>query len=156
MQKELLLETVILFKRTAEELVGRLAEEYNLDLNSSTPFTKLLLRSNNLWRGNLNDEWTYWFHGGHCDFENINSKQYVHVNIVERIYGKIDYFNLYKFAKTTESLEHIAEVIKSEKKIYQIGLEENVNDKSKNLKHSEKNKRLQILRPFLVIQKCRI
>lgn len=95
-----------------------MAEKYNLDLNSSTPFTKLTSRSTDLWRGNLNEEWTYWFHGAHCDFENIKSKQYVHINITKGIYGVIDYYYLYKFTQTTESLKHILKILNSEKMFY--------------------------------------
>ena len=96
MKKELLLEVIILFENTANNMIKSLAEKYNLDLNSSTPFTKLMSRSTDLWRGNLNEEWTYWFHGAHCDFENIKSKQYVHTNIIKGIYGVVDYYYLYK------------------------------------------------------------
>lgn len=118
MQKELVLEAIILFDKTAKELIKSLAEKYNLDLNSATPFSKLLLRSNSLWRGNLNEEWTYWFHGAHCDFENINSKQYVHTNIIRGIYGVIDYYYLYKFVQTTESLKHVLEIVNEEDIFY--------------------------------------
>lgn len=119
MQKELLVEAIILFNKTAKELIELLAEKYNLDLNSSTPFTKLLTRSNDLWRGNVNKEWKYWFHGGHCQFENINSKQYLHVNITRCIYEVIDYFYLYKFVQTTESLKHVLKIFTSEKMFYE-------------------------------------
>jgi len=118
MKKELLLEVIILFENTANKLIKSLAERYNLDLNSSTPFTKLTSRSTDLWRGNLNEEWTYWFHGAHCDFENIKSKQYVHTNITKGIYGIVDYYYLYKFTQTTESLKHVLENLTSEKMFY--------------------------------------
>lgn len=120
MQKELVLETIILFEKSAKELIINLAEKFTLDLNSDTPFSKLIIRTNDLWRGNLNEEWTYWFHGGHCDFENIISKQYVHVNITRGLYGVIDYYYLYKFTQTTESLKHILEIVHSEKIFYAI------------------------------------
>lgn len=119
MQKELLLEAIILFNKTAKEQIELLAERYNLDLSSSTPFTKLLIRSNDLWRGNVNEEWTYRFHGGHCEFENINSKQYLHVNISRCIYEAIDYFYLYKFVQTTDSLKHVLKIFTSEKIFYE-------------------------------------
>ena len=120
MEKELIIETIICFEKKANEMINLLAKKYSLDLKSTNPFSKLLDRKSNLWRGNLNKEWTYWFHGAHCDFENKNTKQYIHASITYGThYAVIDNFYLYEFLQTTESLKHIHKVVDSQKIIFE-------------------------------------
>lgn len=114
-EEKLLIETVISFEKKANEMIEMLAKEFQLNLKEHNPFSKLILRQNNLWKGNLRDYWTYWFHGDACDFENSQTKQFLHVKINrDSNYGTIDNFYLFKFMQTTDSLKHVSEVLSTE------------------------------------------
>jgi hypothetical protein len=114
-EEKLLIETIILFEKKANEMINLLAEKFQLNLSQQNPFSKLLSRQNNLWKGNLDKKWTYWFHGDACDFENLQTKQYLHVKINRASnYGTIDNFYLFKFMQTTDSLKHVSEILNSE------------------------------------------
>ena len=120
-EEELLIETIVSFENKANEMIKLLAVEYQINLSERFPFAKLMSRQNNLWKGGLNTNWTYWFHGDACDFENLQTKQYLHVKINrESNYGAIDNFYLFKFMQTTDSLKHASEILKSENVIYEI------------------------------------
>jgi len=114
-EEELLIETIISFEKKANEMINLLAEKFQLDLTQHNPFSKLLSRQNNLWKGNLNKKWTYWFHGDACDFENLQTKQYLHVKIIcGSNYGAIDNFYLFKFMQTSDSLKDASKILNTE------------------------------------------
>ncbi|AWG22793.1 hypothetical protein FFWV33_15280 [Flavobacterium faecale] len=133
---KLLIEVIQTFEKKANEMIKVLALEFNLDLNSERIFDKLISKQNNLRRGNLKDNWTYWFHGDACDFENKETNQYLHIKINRNgNYGAIDNFYLYKFLQTSESLKSIYEVINSEKymnelleKLFKTGILINIDE----------------------------
>lgn len=128
-EEKLLIETIILFEKKANEMINLLAEKFQLDLSQHNPFSKLLSRQNNLWKGNLNKKWTYWFHGDACDFENLQTKQYLHVKINRtQNYGAIDNFYLFKFMQTSDSLKHASKILNSD------------NIFNETLSHLERNK----------------
>lgn len=146
--KKLLIEAIISFEIMANELIIKLANEFELDLTQQNPFSKLIIRENNLWKGNLKDNWAYWFHGDACEFENTSSKQFVYVKVNRNgNYATIDIYYLYKFILTTDSLSFLASKIKSEKKFWEmfkqledekiiINIEENEYFKSRILNHN--------------------
>lgn len=112
---DMLIEVIQAFEKKANEMITILVHEFNLDLKSDQSFQKLISRQNNLWMGNLKNNWTYCFHGDACDFENIKTNQYLHVKINRKgNFGAIDHFYLYKFLQTSESLKSIHAVINSE------------------------------------------
>lgn len=65
----LLIQVIQVFENKAKEMITILAHEFNLDLKSYQTFTRLIGRQNNLWKANLENNWTYCFHGDSCDFE---------------------------------------------------------------------------------------
>ncbi len=115
--KTALIEAIISFDIKANELIRFLAEEYNLDLETKNPFSKLLIRTNNLWKGEIRNDWKYQFHGGSCQFENKVSGQLVDVRIIwGGNYGAIhDNFYLLKYIETTRELNHLFTEINSQK-----------------------------------------
>lgn len=113
------IESIIAFERKADELIDLLAKEYELNLSSDNPFGKLLVRKNDLWKGDLPDNWTYRFHGSSCNFLNSKTNQTLDVNITPvGFYGAIDYFYLYQFVRTTSELEYVVEACPEEKIFY--------------------------------------
>lgn len=118
---KLAIEVIQAFENKANEMIEVLAFEFNLDLNSENIFDKLITRQNNLWKGNLKENWTFMFHGDACDFENTITNQFLHVKINRNgNYGAIDYFYLYQFLQTTASLKPIYEMINSKEYFYQL------------------------------------
>jgi hypothetical protein len=121
LEKKLVIESILSFEGKANDMIKQLAQEHDLDLNNPHPFGKLLTRSNNLWKGKLENNWNYKFHGSGCDFENSLTGQFLYVKTsIPGEYGVIDDYYLYKYIQTTDSLRHICDTIKSEKHFYQI------------------------------------
>jgi hypothetical protein len=113
--KTILIEAITSFDKKANELIGLLGDEHDLNLESENPFGKLIKRDNNLWKGELKGTWIYQFHGGACKFENKITGQLVDVKINRRgNYGAIDDFYLFKYIETSKELDYIFEKINSE------------------------------------------
>lgn len=113
------IESIIAFEKKANELIDLLAKVYELDLTSDNPFGKLLIRNNNLWKGDLPDHWTYRFHGSSCNFLNSKTNQTLDVKITPvGFYGAIDYFYLYQFVRTTPELKYVVAAYPEEKMFY--------------------------------------
>lgn len=108
----LLIKAISSFEKKANELIKLLADEFDLDLTSKNPFSKLLNRSNNLWKGVLKSEWVYQFHGDACKFEHVLSNQLLDIKINRSgHYGVISNFYLFEYIKTTKELDYVLKVI---------------------------------------------
>lgn len=119
--QKLLEETIEKFDQTAKNLIQLLSNTFDLDLKESNPLGKLIIRNNNLWKGNLEENWKYQFHGDACKFENIKTKQLVDVKVNRKgNWGTISNFYLFKFIETTDSLKHLFQVINSERKVIEL------------------------------------
>ena len=93
-------------------------------ITEQNPFNKFISIKNNLQKGNISENWSYWFHGDACEFENSETKQFVYVKINRNgNYGVIDNYNLYKFILTTKSLEYVTHNVESETKFNEIIME---------------------------------
>jgi len=122
-EQNLLIEVIKAFESKAQDLINVLANKFDIDTdrNSNRLFSKLMTRKDNLWRGDIDENWNYWFHGDACDFKNKITGQFLHVKINRNgNFGAIDNYYLYEFLKTTESLKYIYEIINSEKRLYQL------------------------------------
>lgn len=120
-QKILLKKAIIQFEKTAKELIQLLSNSFDLDLSHSNPFERLIIRQNNLWKGKLDKNWKYQFHGDACKFENMVTEQIVDIKINRREnWGAITNFYLLKFIETTDSLKHVFQLINSEKQIMNL------------------------------------
>lgn len=101
----LAIEVITSHYRLANELLKELAEKYQID-EEDTRFWKLRSISKmNLPKGNINDNWTYWFHGSGCEFSNNVTGQFLYVRTTFH-YGIIDFYYLYKYMETTPELSH--------------------------------------------------
>lgn len=106
--KKILIDVIIFFDKKANELIKLLADKYNLDLTDENPFSKLLTRSNNLWKGEIKEGWTYRFHGGSCEFHNVLTGQILDAHINKnKQFGALDDFFLHRFIETTKELEYV-------------------------------------------------
>ncbi len=126
---QLLLEAITLFDQKAKELIQVLAKENNLDLTKKDPFSELISRKNNRWKGELSNNWIYQFHGDACKFENRISKQLVDVKInLSGNYGAISDFYLFQFIQTTDSLTYLKKTFQSIQEISTILIQLYEND----------------------------
>lgn len=116
-----IIEAICLFEQRAEFLINLLAKKFDLDLDDKNPFGMLILRTNNLWNGDLNNDWKYHFHGDACKFENKLNGQIVDVKI-NRMghYGIISDFYLFKFIETTNELTELYETIGNESTLIKL------------------------------------
>ena len=118
-REKLILKAIIEFEKQANKLIEMLANEFELNLANEHPFDKLITRTNNLWKGSINGEWNYQFHGDACKFENNESGQVVDVKINRNgNYGTIHNFGLLHFIETTQSLRHILKEINNEETVF--------------------------------------
>jgi len=117
----LLEEAIEMFERTAESLIRLLSETFDLNLSEPHPFGVLIQRQNKLWKGYLEGDWKYHFHGDACKFENMITGQIVDVKINrEGNWGTISNFYLFKFIETSNSLKHVYQMIDSEHKVIEL------------------------------------
>mgnify|MGYP003638723335 CR=1 FL=1 len=115
------------FDHLAFKLIGKLAATFDCDLDSDHPFGKLIKRSNNLWKGDLDEEYTYRFHGGHVCFSEKVSGQIIDVYVTEKKeYGTFSYSNLKHYVETSSALSSILNTIDTFEKLEQtiLSLEE--------------------------------
>lgn len=119
--EKLVIQVIVSFNKKANELINLLAERFSLDLKSPGPFNKLLNRKTELWKGELEGDWTYRFHGDACSFENSITKQFLDVKINrDNDYGAINDFYLYQFMLTTKELKHVTIKVNSRDIFYSI------------------------------------
>ena len=89
--------------------MNELADKHQIDIKEDPQLWKLRsLTGLNKPAGNVNTEWTYQFHGGGCDFVNTRTQQFLYVHTFSGLYGKIDFYYLYKYMLTTAALTHAA------------------------------------------------
>jgi hypothetical protein len=124
LEKVIVIEAIKEFDKTANKLIKKLLTEFGIDIKKQNPFDKFISVKNNLQKGNLSENWTYWFHGDACEFENSETKQLVYVKINRNgNYGVIDNYYLYKFILTTKPFQSFAENINSEMKFNELIIE---------------------------------
>lgn len=101
-----------LFDKTAHYLMNLMAKTFNINLKNSSELHDLKRNRSNKQRGNINDEWKYHFHGKGCLFTNLNTEQFLDVQIINGIeYGQLDTYYLMKFIQTTESLQEMSIIL---------------------------------------------
>ena len=111
----LLYKGIFEFNKKAFEVITALALEFNINLESENPFSKLQKQENKLWKGSFSN-WDYCFHGDSCEFINIETKQFLEVKVDEKKhYGAIDSYYLWNFLSTTEGIKEETAIFKDPK-----------------------------------------
>ncbi|WGH76178.1 hypothetical protein P8625_03140 [Tenacibaculum tangerinum] len=104
-----------LFDKTAHSLMNLMAETFDIDLNNSSEIYDLKKNRSEKQRGQINDEWKYYFHGKGCSFTNIITEQFLDVQIINGLeFGELDAYYLLKFIQTTESLKEMSLILNDE------------------------------------------
>ncbi|MDI9877765.1 DUF6896 domain-containing protein [Flectobacillus rivi] len=90
------------YRQLGEELIYKLVDELNLELNKDFPletFNQLIREKRG--KGQVSD-WTYYVHGFHCSFNNIETGQYIEVSLVFGLeFGVLDPLFFMDFVKST-------------------------------------------------------
>ncbi|AZA55412.1 DUF6896 domain-containing protein [Chryseobacterium sp. G0201] len=90
------------YRELGTKLIHALAVKCEIDLKKEVPYSAFV----KYWqeygqRGRLSD-WEYFFHGFHCGFKNINTKQYIEVPIIFGLeFGDLDPYFFSSFIKST-------------------------------------------------------
>lgn len=101
-----------LFDKTAHSLMKLMATTFDINLNNSNEIYELKTKRSKNQRGEINNEWKYHFHGKSCSFTNINTEQFLDIQINNGIeFGKLDTYYLMKFIQTTESLKKVSQIL---------------------------------------------
>jgi hypothetical protein len=120
-EKALTLEAITAYQSKSWELLELIAAKFDVDLTAEYPFGGIRKRADFTFTGQLNEEWSFRFHGSECDFESSRTGQYLFV----KIYGPgqfraIDLHYLFRFIHDTPSLQHVSDVIKSKQQLYSL------------------------------------
>ncbi len=107
------------FRDDANTLMFELAQKFDFNINDcgAWPETVYKTRYNN--KGILNLEWTFYIHGSHCRFENLQTGQVVEVLYVEKPeFGFLDGFFFYNYMQTTDKFKDLASWFISHTNVY--------------------------------------
>jgi hypothetical protein len=97
------------FRNEANELVHSLAKEFNFSLDADTviPHSIYLHKYNN--KGLFRNEWSYYFHGAECRFENIVNGQVIEIiYITKPEFGYLDSYFFYSYMQSTNKYKNLA------------------------------------------------
>ena len=103
-------EAIIDYRYDGKKLMFDLGRKYNLDIQNSEDYNRLVSRSNKQIprSGELSKQWNYYFHGEECGFSNRKSKQQVEVVLINAPeFGHIDSWFLLSYMKTTEKYKNV-------------------------------------------------
>lgn len=98
-------QAILDYRVQGKNLMFALGKKFELDINNSEEYEKLISRSNkNIPRkGKLSERWNYCFHGCECRFYNKKHKQNVEVVLKNPPeFGHIDAWFLLSFMQSTE------------------------------------------------------
>lgn len=105
------------FRHDANYMMNELASAFSFKIQPSISFPKEVYRHYNN-KGNLNGEWSFYFHGSHCRFEHLHTGQVLEVLFTHSPeFGYISPFFFYEYIKTTEKHRWLGEVL-DEQNIY--------------------------------------
>lgn len=118
------------YRQLGEELIYKLVEELNLELNKDFPLDTFnqLIRED---RGNGKiEDWKYYVHGFHCGFDNIETGQYIEVPLVFGLeFGDLDPYFFTNYIKSNpkynplpvEIFEDFADGVRINEKMLRLG-----------------------------------
>lgn len=97
------------FRHDANYLMFELAKDNNFEITKGGGFTEEVYQHKSNNKGLFREDWTYFFHGSECRFDNLITGQ-----IVELIYirmpefGFLDGYFLFNYMQTTERFKSLA------------------------------------------------
>jgi hypothetical protein len=108
------------FREDANALMLQLSREFNFNLNEYEEWPTTVFKTNYKNKGMMNGGWTFYFHGSHCHFHNLNTGQVVEVKYIEKTeFGCVDGFFLYTYMQTTERFKDRAKWFNHHRAVYE-------------------------------------
>jgi hypothetical protein len=107
--KEIILQCAKAFREDANNLMNELSKDFEFSLDSSELFAPEVYAHKQNNKGIFRYEWTYYFHGAECRFDNINTGQIVEMIITTKPeFGFIDGYFFYNYMASTERFKALA------------------------------------------------
>lgn len=107
--KAAIVECAQAFRYDANRLMKELSEEFNFSLEAEALFSKEVYGHKYNNKGLLRKEWTYFFHGAECRFDNLNTGQIVElIYITKPEFGFLDGFFFFNYMETTDRFKNLA------------------------------------------------
>lgn len=106
---ESILEGAKAFRKDANDIMSGLAKEFKFDINSDDTFPFEMYKHKANDKGVFNEDWTYYFHGSECRFDNLRSGQIIElISISKPEFGYLDGFYFYNYLSTTDRFKDLA------------------------------------------------
>ena len=97
------------FREDANTLMVQLSQKFNFNLNDCGAWPTAVYKTDFYKKGMLNAEWTFFLHGSHCRFDNLQTGQAVEVYYTEKPeFGRLDGFFFYNYMQTTNTFNNLA------------------------------------------------
>jgi hypothetical protein len=104
-----ILECAKAFRKNANNLMTQLSKDYNFSLEPEESFAQEVYAHKYNNKGLFRNEWTYYFHGSECRFDNINTGQIVEIIIIAKPeFGFLDGYFFYNYMASTERFKKLA------------------------------------------------
>jgi hypothetical protein len=108
-KKEIILECAKAFRKDANNLMTQLSKDYNFSLEPEESFAQEVYAHKYNNKGLFRNEWTYYFHGSECRFDNIITGQIVEMIIITKPeFGFLDGYFFYNYMASTEKFKELA------------------------------------------------
>ncbi len=97
------------FRQDANFLMTELLKDFGYDVESNDVFSKEMYAHKYNNKGIFREDWTYYFHGAHCKFENLQTGQIVELRYTTKTeFGFLDGFFFYNYMLTTNRFKELA------------------------------------------------
>lgn len=97
------------FRYDANNLMNELASEFNFSLEATELFPKEIYNHKFKNKGDFRQEWTYYFHGAECRFDNFLTGQVVElIYITKPEFGFLDGYFFHNYMVTTGKFKNLA------------------------------------------------
>ncbi len=104
-----ILECAKAFQHDANFLMRELSKDFNFNIESDELYPKEMYSHKYNCKGIFRNDWTYYFHGAGCRFDNLQSGQVVEIIITERPeFGLFTGYFFYDYMLTTDKFKSLA------------------------------------------------
>jgi hypothetical protein len=118
--KEIILESAKAFREDANNLMIELSKDFNFSLEATEMFIREVYSHKYNNKGIFRNEWTYYFHGAECRFDNINTGQIVEMIILTKPeFGFLDGYFFYNYMASTERFRELAAWFENHKNVWE-------------------------------------
>ena len=109
--KEALYECAKTFRHDANFMMSQLAAEYNFEIKKGISFPREIYKHYNN-KVIFRNEWSFFFHGGNCRFDNLNTGQILDIKFTNSPeFGHIDPYFFFLYMTTTDKFKGLEKVV---------------------------------------------